>query len=86
MVGEVRAGLGLLAGIDLAPDVLAADPAGPAAWQRACRDSGVLVRPIGKGIAISPPLTCAEADLEVIAERIARGLDQVAGARAGAAA
>ena len=48
LVGEVRAGLGFLAGIDVTPEALAADPGIVRDWQRACRAEGVLVRPLAR--------------------------------------
>ena len=77
MIAEVRAGLGFMAGIDLTDDVLERDPRAILAWQRACRDSGVLVRPLLKGIAISPPLIATESDIGRIAEMIAEGLKRM---------
>jgi adenosylmethionine-8-amino-7-oxononanoate aminotransferase len=78
LVAEVRAGLGLLAGIELSPAALAEDPALPIRLQRACRDAGVLVRPLGAGIAVSPPLTIDETELAVLADGIAEGLVRLA--------
>jgi adenosylmethionine-8-amino-7-oxononanoate aminotransferase len=78
MVAEVRAGFGFLAGIDLADDVLARDPRAVLRWQRACRESGVLVRPLLKGIAISPPLIATEDDVARIADLISDGLRRFA--------
>jgi len=85
LVGEVRAGLGFLAGIDLAEDVLARDPKAVGRWQMTCREAGVLVRPLGRGIAISPPLTCTEQEIEQAAEGIARGLQSLSSALASTA-
>ena len=78
LVGEVRAGLGFLAGIDLTEEALAADPKIVVGWQRACRDAGVLVRPLAKGIAISPPLTCGQEEINVLADGIGDALERVA--------
>jgi putrescine---pyruvate transaminase len=78
LVAEVRAGLGALAGIELNAAALAEDPQLPVRWQRACRDAGVLVRPLGAGIAVSPPLTVGEQELAVLAGGIADGLDRLA--------
>jgi putrescine---pyruvate transaminase len=72
-VGEVRAGLGFLAGIDLTAD-LVADGA-VVRLQLGCRERGVLVRPLGKGIAISPPLICGEEEIDLIAGAIRESLD-----------
>src|SRR3954471_23352054 len=83
LVAEVRAGLGALAGIELEPAALASDPQLPARWQHACREAGVLVRPLGAGIAVSPPLIVGEEEIARLAEGIADGLDRlVAAARA----
>jgi putrescine aminotransferase len=75
MVAEVRAGLGFLAGIDLAEDVRASDPAVVGRWQQTCRQAGVLVRPLAQGIAVSPPLIAGEEEIEVLAAGILRGLE-----------
>jgi len=77
LVAEVRAGLGALAGIELAPAALASDPQLPVRWQQACREAGVLVRPLGAGIAVSPPLIVGEQEIARLAEGIADGLDRL---------
>jgi putrescine---pyruvate transaminase len=77
LVAEVRAGLGLLAGIELDTGALAADPGLPVRWQRLCREAGVLVRPLGAGIAVSPPLTVGTEEIGLLAEGIAEGLDRL---------
>jgi putrescine aminotransferase len=77
MVKEVRAGLGFLAGIDLADDVLAAHPGIVARWALACREVGVLVRPLGGGIAVSPPLTVGQDEIDAIGHAIAQGLERL---------
>ncbi len=60
-VGEVRAGLGLLGAVELSADALAADPGGVAKLTAGAREAGVLVRPLLKGVAVSPPLVIEEA-------------------------
>jgi len=77
LVGDVRAGLGFLAGIDVTDEALAADPGIVRDWQRACRQAGVLVRPLAKGIAVSPPLVCDRAEIALLAEGIGEALEQV---------
>lgn len=74
-VAEVRAGLGLLAGIGLTEAARAATPNAPGALQRAARHEGVLVRALPDGIAVSPPLTIAQDDLRLIGDGIAAALD-----------
>jgi putrescine aminotransferase len=78
LVGEVRAGLGFLAAVELAPDVLAADPGAPGRWQRTCREEGLLVRPVAKGIVMSPPLIADEPELELLAAGLPRALERLA--------
>lgn len=75
LVAEVRAGLGLIAGIDLADAVLESVPRAVGQWQQACRQAGVLVRPLVRGIAVSPPLTVDRSDLAELGSRIASGLE-----------
>ena len=66
---DVRA-LGLIAGIEFA-----ANPNGAAYAAQIfakCFDDGVLVRPAGNTIALSPPLVISEAQIAQIVESIAR--------------
>jgi adenosylmethionine-8-amino-7-oxononanoate aminotransferase len=73
-VKEVRTGIGLLAGIQLEPEV-SGD-----AISRACMESGVLLRVITDNtIQISPPFVVDSDDLHLIAASISRALDQVVG-------
>jgi len=76
-IGEIRAGTGLLAGVDLAPDVLAADPGAVVKFQMAVRAEGVLVRPLGSGVAISPPLTITPEQLGLVREALTAALDRL---------
>ncbi len=64
-----------MAGIDLAPELLAEEPGIVVRWQLACRSAGVLVRPLGSGIAVSPPLIVDEDELAILASGIERGLE-----------
>ncbi|HYZ79924.1 MAG TPA: aminotransferase class III-fold pyridoxal phosphate-dependent enzyme [Solirubrobacteraceae bacterium] len=74
LVVEVRAGVGLLAGVQLAPDV-----SGDAVTRR-CLEDGVLLRVITNNtLQISPPFVVDADDLHRIAAAIARALDTVAG-------
>jgi adenosylmethionine-8-amino-7-oxononanoate aminotransferase len=82
-VAEVRSGLGLLAGVELAPDVLDADSSAVAKVVRAARDGGVLVRGLGTSVAVSPPLTVEREHLELIAESLRHAFDALPSAVAG---
>lgn len=74
MVSEVRAGLGLLAGVDLADHVLESTPGAVAALQQGCRESGILVRPLIRGIAVSPPLTITPDEIVQLGDLLAEGI------------
>ncbi|WP_086845959.1 aspartate aminotransferase family protein [Amycolatopsis kentuckyensis] len=78
LVAEVRAGLGFLAAVELTPEVMEADPGAPVKLQRACRDEGVIVRNLGRGVAVSPPLVAAEPELDLLAAALPKALDRLA--------
>jgi putrescine---pyruvate transaminase len=86
LVAEVRGGVGLLGGIELAPALLAAHPGATGALARAVRGHGVLVRPLVTSVAVSPPLTVRDEHLALIPAALRAGLDDLeAGLGAGAA-
>jgi adenosylmethionine-8-amino-7-oxononanoate aminotransferase len=74
-VAEVRAGMGLLAAVQLAPDVLERDPGAVARVAQGAREAGVLVRPLLGAIAMSPPLIIEQEEIELLAGGIRTGLD-----------
>jgi putrescine aminotransferase len=79
LVAEVRAGTGVLAAVQLHPEAVGQDPGLPARVGSACREAGVLVRPlVGGAIAVSPPLVIDDAGLKEIAEGFRAGLDACA--------
>jgi adenosylmethionine-8-amino-7-oxononanoate aminotransferase len=72
LVTEVRGGIGLIAGVQLAPEV------DGDALMRACVEAGVLVRILGGNVVqISPPFVIEEGDLWRIAGAIAAALDHL---------
>lgn len=79
-VGEIRAGLGLLAAVQLSEDALESDPGAVAKLAQGAREAGVLVRPLLGAIALSPPLIVEQEHLELIADGIRQGLDRLDGA------
>lgn len=83
LVGEVRAGLGLLGAVELSEEARAADPGAAARLALACRERGLLVRALATGVAVSPPLTIAEEQIAEIGDGIAAGLDAVVAASVG---
>ena len=71
-VSEVRAGLGLLAAVEIDPQLRAADPAFSTGWCSACRVRGVLTRALaGRALQISPPYVIEQQQLQRIADTIA---------------
>jgi putrescine aminotransferase len=76
-VHEVRAGFGLLAAVELEQDVLDGVPDAPNALLRGARKAGVLVRGLGKGVAVSPPLTVGDEEIAQLAGGIRAGLDSL---------
>ncbi|HEY1524366.1 MAG TPA: aminotransferase class III-fold pyridoxal phosphate-dependent enzyme [Solirubrobacteraceae bacterium] len=73
-VAEVRGGVGLMAAVELTDEVLTQSPGAVARVASAAREKGVLVRPLGRGVAVSPPLTVQEEHIGLMAEAIGEGL------------
>jgi adenosylmethionine-8-amino-7-oxononanoate aminotransferase len=86
LVAEVRGGTGLLSAVGLADDLLAERPAAPQEMAMLARREGVLVRPLGAGIAVSPPLTVTQEHFDAIADALSTALDELARSRTGATA
>jgi adenosylmethionine-8-amino-7-oxononanoate aminotransferase len=76
-VADVRGGVGLLAAVELSDHVLEAHPDAVPKVVRAARADGVLVRPLARAIAVSPPLTVTTEHFELIAGAIERGLAEL---------
>jgi putrescine aminotransferase len=78
LVGEVRCGTGALGAVALSGEVLGREPKAPLRVWAHARDRGVLVRPLGDGVALSPPLIAAREDVDTAAAAIGEALDAVA--------
>jgi adenosylmethionine-8-amino-7-oxononanoate aminotransferase len=78
LVGEVRGGIGLLGAVELAGDLLQERPGAPQEVAALARRGGVLVRPLGTGVAVSPPLTVTPDHFELIIEALSTALDEMA--------
>jgi putrescine aminotransferase len=78
LVSEVRSGTGALAAVALTGEVLARDAKAPQRVWAHARDRGVLVRPLGDGVALSPPLIVTREDIDTAASAIGEALDAVA--------
>jgi len=80
MVAEVRGGVGLMAAIDLEPSAIESNPGIIAAWYKATRDPGVIVRQLAHGLGVAPPLTITTEQLKLIGDGLDRGLMAVCAA------
>lgn len=76
-VHQVRGGVGLLAAVELSPDVLEEDPDATRKLAERVRDHGVLVRPLLTSVAVCPPLTTTPAQFALIQEAIRAALDGI---------
>jgi putrescine---pyruvate transaminase len=74
LVSEVRGGVGTMAAVELTAEVRDRHPRVIASLARSVRAAGVLVRPGGSSIAVSPPLTAGPEHFEMIADGIEQGL------------
>jgi putrescine aminotransferase len=77
IVGEIRTA-GLLAAVEVSAEVLADDPLIPVRIGIECRNNGLISRPLGKALQLSPPFVCSEEELGEIAARLRRSFDAVA--------
>jgi putrescine aminotransferase len=76
LVGEVRSGTGLLAGVEIAEEARAEDPALPARLVTDIRERGVITRLLrGVALQVSPPFVITPAELDRVAETFAAALD-----------
>ena len=76
-VSEVRGGVGLLGAVELDPSLLAQDPGLVLRAHAAIREAGVITRPLGSALAVSPPLTITTEHLDRMREAMLAGLDAV---------
>jgi adenosylmethionine-8-amino-7-oxononanoate aminotransferase len=76
LVGEVRGGTGMMTGIALDPDALAADPALMGKAATSIREhGGVILRSLVQALAVSPPLTIGSDEIRLIRDGVRAGLD-----------
>jgi putrescine---pyruvate transaminase len=73
-VAEVRGGVGLMAAVALTDEALEQHPDAVIRIVMAAREDGVLVRPLARAVAASPPLTVAAEHFALIAGALERGL------------
>ena len=75
-MAQVRAGLGFVAAVQLQPELLARDAGAVAKLAAAVRRHGVILRPLAREIALSPPLVCEDEHVELIGAAIRAALDE----------
>lgn len=78
LVGDIRAGIGALGAVAFAPEALAEAPDLPVRTFAATRKRGLIVRPLGDGVAISPPLVITREEVDGAAATLGEALDEVA--------
>lgn len=85
LVAEVRGGVGMMAAVELAPELLEQDPGAVGTLAAKARDGGVIVRSLGRGIAVSPPLTATPEHFAMIATAVGDALEAMERSHAGMA-
>ena len=76
-ISEARGGVGLLGAVEIDSALLAEDPGLVLRAHAAVREAGVITRPLGSALAVSPPLTITGEHVEVLRDGIRAGLDAV---------
>jgi adenosylmethionine-8-amino-7-oxononanoate aminotransferase len=75
VVSEIRSGAGVLAAVQIDPELITADPTAPGRAAGASREAGVITRVVGGGgLQVSPPLTISPSELEELAAGLGAGL------------
>jgi putrescine---pyruvate transaminase len=75
LVAEVRGGVGLMAAVALAPELLADDADAASRFERLAREAGLLVRGLADGVALAPPLVVEDEHVELAVAALATALD-----------
>lgn len=78
-VSEVRGGTGTMAAVELTAADLERDPGAVGRLAMGARAAGVLVRPLGRGVGVSPPLTATPAHFKLIAAALDEALGGLGG-------
>ena len=73
-VAEVRGGVGTMAAVELSAELLDSRPAAISEVVMAAREQGVLVRGLGRGVAVSPPLTATAEHFGLVHDALAQAL------------
>ena len=77
LVGEVRGGVGLMAGVGLAPALLESMPSASGRLLEGARDHGLLTRRIPDGVALAPPLIVEDEHVDFAVDALRQALDEL---------
>jgi adenosylmethionine-8-amino-7-oxononanoate aminotransferase len=69
-VGEIRGGTGMLAALELSAETVERNPRAVGDLVAGARAAGVLVRPLARAVAVSPPLTAQPEHFQLIGEAL----------------
>jgi putrescine---pyruvate transaminase len=75
---EVRGGVGFLAALEISGEIMDRDPGAPVKLAMKMRGRGVLARPLGRGVAVSPPLTAQAEHIELIGDALEASVRELA--------
>ena len=77
IAAEARGGMGTMAALGFAPDVLAADPLVPNKVAAQARRHGLIIRAVATALVCSPPLIATQAHFDLMGEALGHALDEV---------
>ena len=77
LVATVRGGVGVLGGLELVPDRVAADTDLPRRVFDAVREHGAIIRPMASAVGVAPPLITTQRQLDQLLDAVRAGLDDV---------
>lgn len=77
-VSEARGGTGFLAALEFTDETMERHPDAVNRVVMGAREAGVLIRPLGRAVALSPPLTTTHEHLALIQDGLAAGLETLA--------
>jgi putrescine---pyruvate transaminase len=80
-IQEARVGIGFLGALALDPERVAADPNLAVKIHREARSRGLMVRPLGDCVAVSPPLVIDDSELELIGTVLHDAVNAVASSK-----
>ena len=75
LVAEVRGGVGLMAAVALAPDLLERDPDAAGRLRILARDEGLLTRGLRDGVALAPPLIVEDEHVDLAVAALLSALE-----------